>query len=94
MFRIPILCSLDVIRLLHTLKKKKKKYAQNILFDSGVYSREIMNMFFVGPVSWLVEIFNTGIYSDTINVINVKLRMMAQLIELCLFNTFRDFDHF
>ena len=30
-------------------------------------------MFFVGLVSGLVENFNIGIYSDTINVINVKL---------------------
>ena len=33
----------------------------------------------------LVENFNIGIYSDTINVINVKLCMMVLLIEFYLF---------
>ena len=38
-----------------------------------MYSREIINMFFISQVSGLVENVNIGIYSDTINVINVKL---------------------
>ena len=42
-------------------------------------------MFFVGQVSGLVKNVNTGIYSDTIKVINVKLCMMTLLIELYLF---------
>ena len=42
-------------------------------------------MFFVGQVSGLVENFNVGIYSDTINVINVTLCMVVLLIELYLF---------
>ena len=42
-------------------------------------------MVYVGQVSGLVENFNTGIYSDTINVINLKLCMMVLLIELYLF---------
>ena len=50
--------------------------------DSGVCSREIINMFLVIQVSWLVENVNTGIYSDTINVINVKLCMVVVLTEL------------
>ena len=41
-------------------------------------------MFLVGQVSELAENFNIGIYSDTINVINVKLSMMVLLIELYL----------
>ena len=41
-------------------------------------------MFFVGQVSGLVKNVNTGIYSDTIKVINVKLCMMTLLIELYL----------
>ena len=49
---------------------------------TGVYSREIINMFFVSQVSGLVESFDTGIFSDTINVINVKLCMMVLFIEL------------
>ena len=40
--------------------------------DCGLYSREIINMFFVGQVSGLVETFNTGIYSDTLIMTNVK----------------------
>ena len=42
-------------------------------------------MLYVGQVSGLVEDFNIWIYLDTINVINVKLRMMVLLIELYLF---------
>ena len=36
-------------------------------------------------MSGLVESFNIGIYSDTINVKNVKLCMMVLLVELYLF---------
>ena len=50
-----------------------------------MYSREIMNMFFIGKVSGFVENFNIGILSDSTNVINVKLCMMVLLIELYLF---------
>ena len=50
-----------------------------------MYSREIIYMFFIGHVPGLVKNFNIGIYSDTINVMNVKLCMMALLIELCMF---------
>ena len=42
-------------------------------------------MFLVGQVSGLVENFNFRIYSDTMNVINVKLCTMVLLIELYLF---------
>ena len=42
-------------------------------------------MFFFGKVSGLVKNFNIGIYSDTINMINVKLCVMVLLIELYLF---------
>ena len=49
-----------------------------------MYPREIINIFFIGQVSGLVENFNTGIYSDTINVINVKLWMVILLIEFYL----------
>ena len=51
---------------------------------TGVYSREIIYMFFMGQVSGLVENFNIGIYSTTINVVNVKLFRMVLLIELYL----------
>ena len=42
-------------------------------------------MFSISQVSGLVENFNIGIYSDTINVINVNLCMISLLIELYLF---------
>ena len=42
-------------------------------------------MFFIGQMAGLVENFNIGIYSDSINVINVKLCMTVLLIELYLF---------
>ena len=38
----------------------------------------------VGHVSGLVENLNIGIFSDTINMINVKLCMMVLLIEFTL----------
>ena len=47
--------------------------AQYGLCDCGVCSREIINMSLVGQVSGLVKSFNLGIFSDTINVINVQL---------------------
>ena len=45
-------------------------------------------MFFISQLSWLVENFNIGVYSDTIDVINVKLCIMVLLIELYLFIPF------
>ena len=50
-----------------------------------MYSREIITIFFVSYMSRLVENFNIGISSDTINVISVKLCMMVLPIELYLF---------
>ena len=50
-----------------------KDHAQYDLCDSGVNSREIINMFLVSWVSGLVENFNIGTFSDTMNVINAKL---------------------
>ena len=44
--------------------------------------KEIINMFMVSKVSGLVENFNTEIFSDTINVTNVKRCMIVLLIEL------------
>ena len=43
----------------------------------------------VCQLSGLVENFNTGIYSDTINVINVKLCIMVLHFQ----TTFSDLDH-
>ena len=42
-------------------------------------------MIFVGQVSGVVENFNIGIYSDTINVITLKRCTMVLLIKLYLF---------
>ena len=42
-------------------------------------------MFLVDRVSGLVENFYTGIFSDNINVINVKLYMMVPHLEEYLF---------
>ena len=42
-------------------------------------------MFFVGQVSGLVKNFNTGIYSNATNVINVKLCIVVPFIGLYLF---------
>ena len=42
-------------------------------------------MFLVSQVSGFVKNCNIGIYTDTINVINVKLSMMVLLIEHYLF---------
>ena len=50
-----------------------------------MYLREIINTFWAGQVSLLVKIFDFGIFSDTINVINVKVCMMVKL-------TFSDLD--
>ena len=60
----------------------------NVIYVTGVYSKEIMNMFFVGQVSGFVKNFVTWIYSDNINVINVKLCLMVRLIEVYLFIPF------
>ena len=70
----------SVVLTLYGCFTHKKDYAQYDLCDSGVYSLEIINSFFVGQVSGLVENFNIGINSDTINVIKVKLCMIVLLI--------------
>ena len=57
-----------------------KKGMLNMIYVTGVYSTETTKMFLVDQVSGLVENSHTGIYSDTIYVINVKL-----CIELYLF---------
>ena len=52
-----------------------------------VYSREIIYKFLVDLMSWFVETFIIGIFSDTINVTNLKLCIMVLLIELYLLIT-------
>ena len=54
------------------------------LCDAGVCSRKIIYMFFWSNVL-ACQNFSTGILSDTINVINVKLCVMVLLVELHLF---------
>ena len=58
----------------------KKIMHVNMISITGVYSREIINVLWVGQVSWIVENFKIGIFSDTINVVNVKLCMVVLLI--------------
>ena len=65
-----------------------KQIMQNVICVTGVCSREMINMFFVGQVSGLVEKFKIGIRSDTINVITIKLCIMVLLIERYLFIPF------
>ena len=82
-FCILALCSLNVVYGCFTDKKKKKKnHAQYDLCDSSICSREIVSMFLVGQVSRLVENINIGIFSDTINVMNVKFCITVLRIEL------------
>ena len=66
----------------------KKDHAQYDLWDSGVYSREKINMFLVGQVSGRVDNFNIGILSNIIKGINVKLCVLVLLRELYLFIPF------
>ena len=80
-FWILNLLVLTVVWLLRTLKR----YAQYGLCDSSVYSREIVNIFFVGQVCGLVENFNIGIRSGAINGINVQLCVMVLHTKLYLF---------
>ena len=65
----------------------QEDHAQYKVYDSGVCSREIIFMFWVGQVSGLVKNFMIGFFSDTINVINVKLCMVLLHIALYLFIT-------
>ena len=55
-------------------------------------SREIIYMFLNGQMSGLVKHFNTGIFSNTINVINVKLCMTVLHLQLYLFITVTGLD--
>ena len=64
---------------------KKITHSMNCL--TGVCSREIIYIFLIGQVFWLVENNNIVIFSDTMNVINVTLCMVVLHIELCLFIT-------
>ena len=52
---------------------RSEDYAQYELFDSCVCSRKIIYLFLVLQVSGPVENYNIEIFSDTINVISVKL---------------------
>ena len=56
-------------------------------FEDHTYEMEmiyIIDMFLVIQVSGLVEIFNTGIFSDTINCYMLHVFMVVLLIELYL----------
>ena len=59
----------------------------NMNYATSLCSRQIINMFLVRQISGLVENLNIGIFSDTVNVINVNLCMMVLHFELYLFVT-------
>ena len=65
-------CGLNEVWLLH------EKVIHNVICETPVciLSRDIINMFLVGQMSGFVKNFNIGIFSDTINVLNVTLCMM------------------
>ena len=65
-----------------------KEIMHNMNCVTGECSMEIIYMFMVVQVSWLVESFNMEIFSYTINVINVKLCVIVQHVELYLFIVF------
>ena len=64
-----------------------KKVMHNMNCATCVCSREMIYMFLCGQASGLVENFNIGIFSDTMNVINVKRCTVVVHIELYLFIT-------
>ena len=78
-FLILVICSLNKCCM---VAKYFKKIMHNMMFVTGVYLREIINLFLV---EYLGLWKNLGIFSDTINVINRKLCMVVLLIELYLF---------
>ena len=76
--------SFTVVWMLYGCYTHSEDHAHYKLCDSVVCSREIIYMFLVSQASGLVENFNTEIFSDTINIINVKLCIMVLHNELCL----------
>ena len=69
-----IVCCLNVLWLLHTLK-----WLGTIWFVWFWFIfKEISNMFFISRVAWLFENYDILFHSDTINVINVKHCMIVQ----------------
>ena len=65
-----------------------KDHAQHDLCGFSVYSREMLSMFLVHQVSVLVKNFHIRIFSDIINMINVKVYMKVLFIEIFLFMLF------
>ena len=61
-----------------------KKFTHNIICVTGMYLMEIIDMILVGQVSGLVENLNSWIFSDIINMINVKLCSYLTNIKLTL----------
>ena len=82
-----VFCSLStvILTLCSCHMVHQKGHAQNNLCEFSVYLREIINMFLVSQMSGLVENFKTGIFSDTLIAVNVKLCKMVLLVELYLF---------
>ena len=82
-FWILVLCSLKHCMVASYIKE----IMHNMICVTVVYSGKVIYIFFDCQVFGLVKNFDIGIYWDMIliNVINVKLFMMALLIELYLF---------
>ena len=74
-----------VVKMLYGCYMHLKVRAQYNLYDAVAYPREIINMFLVSQVSGLAKNFDIKIFSDMINVTNVKLGKMVLFIELYLF---------
>ena len=80
------------IRINNKQTKIEKGLAQYDFFCvTDGYAREMINMFLISQVSWLVEKLEPGFFSDTINVIDVKLCMVVLLIGHYLLTPFSGF---
>ena len=73
-----MLCGFDI---------HQEDHAQYDLCNSGVCSREIVYMYLVSQVSGLVKKIAIGLFSDTMNVIDIKLWMVVLHIEVYLLIT-------
>ena len=81
-FWILVLSSLDINCMVATCIKW---IMHSMIYVTGVYSVEITQMFWLVKCLSLSKTLTTWIFSDNMNVINVKLCMMILLIELYLF---------
>ena len=81
LFRFPS----TVVEMLSGCYIHSEDHARYELCDPGVCSKGMISMFLVGQVSGFVQNFSTGIFSNIINVINVKICTMVLHTEIYLF---------